>query len=55
MNEVLILIPAYNEEESIGALLDKLRDAGIAAYADVLVINDASVGQHQPDCAATTP
>lgn len=42
MNEVLILIPAYNEEESIGALLDKLRDAGVAAYADVLVINDAS-------------
>lgn len=39
---VLVIIPAYNEEESIGGVLDALRDPGIAAIADVLVMNDAS-------------
>ncbi len=45
MNEVLILIPAYNEEESIGTLLNKLQAARTMDYADVLVINDASADQ----------
>lgn len=40
--ELLILIPAYNEEESIGAFLDKLQKADVTGYADILVINDAS-------------
>lgn len=40
--EVLIIIPAYNEEKTIGNLLDKLEQPDIAAFADVLVMNDAS-------------
>jgi glycosyltransferase involved in cell wall biosynthesis len=42
MKEVLLVIPAYNEEASIGTLLGQLVDAGITEYADVLVVNDAS-------------
>lgn len=42
MKEVLLLIPAYNEEESIGPLLEKLKEAKITEFADVLVVNDAS-------------
>lgn len=42
MKEVLLLIPAYNEEESIGDLLQKLNDADFTFDTDVLVINDAS-------------
>lgn len=45
MKEVLVLIPAYNEEESIGTFLNKLREAGIYELADVLVINDFSRDQ----------
>lgn len=40
--EVLIIIPAYNEEENIGAVLDKLEQPEIAEIADVLVMNDHS-------------
>ncbi len=40
--EVLIIIPAYNEGKTIGALLDKLEEPEIANIADVLVMNDAS-------------
>ena len=29
MKEVLVLIPAYNEEESIGDFLKKLEEAGV--------------------------
>jgi len=42
MKEVLLIIPAYNEEASIGTLLDQLGAADVREYADVLVINDAS-------------
>ena len=42
MKEVLLIIPAYNEEASIGTLLGQLIDAKITEYADVLVVNDAS-------------
>lgn len=41
--KLLIIIPAYNEESTIGALLDKLEQPEIAKIADVLVMNDASV------------
>ena len=34
----LLIIPAYNEEENIGALLDEL-DSGYSAY-DYIVVND---------------
>ena len=36
-NKVLIIIPAYNEEQAIGAVLDKLAEPGISGFADVLV------------------
>lgn len=40
--ELLIIIPAYNEGKTIGALLDKLEQPEIADIADILVMNDAS-------------
>lgn len=40
--ELLIIIPAYNEEKNIGALLDKLEQPKIMEKADILVMNDAS-------------
>ncbi len=40
--EVLIIIPAYNEEKTIGKLLEQLKQPEIAQIADVLVLNDAS-------------
>lgn len=42
MKDVLVLIPAYNEEESIGPFLEKMRQAGVYELADILVINDFS-------------
>ena len=39
--EVLIIIPAYNEEKTIPQLLQQLEQAKITDYADVLVMNDA--------------
>lgn len=40
--EVLIILPAYNEEASIGAFLKKLTSSPAMEFADVVVINDAS-------------
>lgn len=40
--EVLIILPAYNEEENISPLLDDLLSPEISEIADVLVMNDAS-------------
>lgn len=40
--EILIIIPAYNEEHTIGAVLDKLCAPPISDIADVLVMNDCS-------------
>ena len=40
--EVLIIIPAYNEEKTITKLLEQLEQPEIASIADVLVMNDAS-------------
>lgn len=40
--EILIIIPAYNEEKTIVSLLEKLEQPEIAQVADVLVMNDAS-------------
>ena len=39
---VLIIIPAYNEERNIGELLEKLEKKEIADICDILVVNDAS-------------
>ncbi len=40
--ELLIIIPAYNEEKNIRKVLDKLEQPEIAQIADLLVMNDAS-------------
>lgn len=40
--ELLIIIPAYNEEKNIEKVLDCLEKPEIANIADVLVMNDAS-------------
>lgn len=40
--DLLIIIPAYNEEKNIGDTLDGLKAAGIFEWADILVMNDAS-------------
>jgi len=40
--ELLLIMPAYNESESIGPFLDRIRYAGIYEIADVIVINDGS-------------
>lgn len=41
MNKVLVIIPAYNEERSIGMVLGNIR--AFLPEVDVLVINDGSV------------
>ncbi len=40
--DLLIIIPAYNEEKNIEKLLKKLEQPEIASIADVLIMNDAS-------------
>lgn len=40
--ELLIIIPAYNEEKNIGPLLEQLMEPEISSLADVLVVDDAS-------------
>lgn len=40
--ELLIIIPAYNEEQTIVKVLEQLEQPQIADIADVLVMNDAS-------------
>lgn len=40
--DVLIIIPAYNEEENIGRFLDSLEISQVVKHADILVVNDAS-------------
>ncbi|MCD7825409.1 MAG: glycosyltransferase family 2 protein [Clostridiaceae bacterium] len=41
-HSVLIIIPAYNEEASIGDFLSDLLNSSVTEYADITVINDAS-------------
>ena len=40
--DLLIIIPAYNEEKNIAPLLQRLNEPDISQIADVLVMNDAS-------------
>lgn len=40
--ELLIVIPAYNEENNIGTFLEQLEQPELMEVADVLVVNDAS-------------
>lgn len=37
---LLVIIPAYNEEESLAAVIGRIRNA--VAYADIAVVNDGS-------------
>jgi glycosyltransferase involved in cell wall biosynthesis len=39
-NDALVIIPAYNEADSIGLVIDKIRE--YAGEADIVVINDGS-------------
>ncbi|MDE6969747.1 MAG: glycosyltransferase family 2 protein [Eubacterium sp.] len=43
--EVLIIIPAYNEEKNIRKVLEDLQQRDIQSLADVLVMNDASADE----------
>lgn len=40
--DLLIIIPAYNEEKNITQLLEKLEQPEISEIADILIMNDAS-------------
>lgn len=40
--ELLIMLPAYNEEKNIEIVLNKIYEAGIDEISDILVINDGS-------------
>ncbi len=40
--DVLIIIPAYNEEQTIAQVLNELSNIHVSEYADILVMNDAS-------------
>lgn len=40
--DLLIIMPAYNEEKNIGGLLDQLLKPEISEIADILVIDDGS-------------
>ncbi len=40
--DVLIIVPAYNEEKTISGILEQLDASEIQEFADVLVVNDAS-------------
>lgn len=40
--ELLIIIPAYNEEQNIRKVLTQIEELELSAVADILVINDAS-------------
>ena len=40
--DLLVIIPAYNEEKNISTVLDALENMHVTDYADTLVINDSS-------------
>lgn len=57
--KLLIIIPCYNEENNIGGILDDLEAAGVREWADVLVMNDASMDRteeiaRQKNCQVIT-
>ena len=41
-NDLLIIVPAYNESENIVGVMEQLEAPQITSFADVLFINDAS-------------
>ena len=44
-HDTLIIIPAYNEEKNLQGVLDSLMKNNVSDYADILIINDASVDE----------
>lgn len=40
--DLLIIIPAYNEEDNLPLLLRQMEEEGVRAFADILVIDDGS-------------
>lgn len=50
--DLLVIIPAYNEEGNIGRLLAGLRRAGTEEYADILVIDDGSEDRTRQEAEA---
>ena len=42
MKKILMVIPAYNEEENIGSLLEEIKEKQLEEKIDVLVIDDGS-------------
>lgn len=50
--ELLVIIPAYNEESNIGKLLAGLRESGVEAFADILVIDDGSEDRTRQEAEA---
>lgn len=50
--DLLVVIPAYNEEGRIGKLLAGLREAGTEAFADILVIDDGSKDRTRQEAEA---
>lgn len=45
MKKVLIIVPAFNEEENMTSLFNNLCTPEIRSFADILVVNDASMDQ----------
>lgn len=45
MNKVLIIVPAFNEEANMAALFETLCTPEVRSFADILVVNDASMDQ----------
>ena len=45
MNKVLIIVPAFNEEENMEDLFNNLCTQEVQSFADILVVNDASMDQ----------
>ncbi len=48
MKQVLLIIPAFNEEESLPALINSIAGSPIVDVADLLIINDGSKDQTGP-------
>ncbi len=42
MKDTLLVIPAYNEANNIGAVIENLKNSGVEKFSDILIINDGS-------------
>lgn len=46
-NEILVIMPCYNDSSNLSGVLDKMRNLGILSRFDILVIDDGSKNQEQ--------